>query len=264
MNVKNHVANIKNSAVSDPRFKHNDEVEVTREVSEYIDMIFNSMLPHFPAWRQSCPTADDLGRLKNAWAKAIVRNSRKAGKKLNLKAGLLACEESESDWLPSVGKFIKWCDQSSNVAGFADRAYNLFINQEKQIDNVGQMVISKHSFELKTMKASDCKKSFESYYLKYSESSQITALDAFSLTDGVSLSPEQEDAARKRTVAARDEFLASVGQLIGRPVIEPIKPAKKKAELTTGKIKTSFKSQQQMSDERDRQLAAVNHLLNKD
>lgn len=166
-------------------------------------------------------------------------------------------------WFPSIGEFISMCLGSENKLEYAARAYDLFINQERQIDNVGQIVIGRHGFELKTMKAAGCKKHFELYYLKYAESNKITTLDAFSLTDGVSLSPEQEKAAQARTLAARDEFLASVGQLIGKPVIEPIKISTKKAELTTGKIKTSFKSQRQMSDERDRQLAAVNHLLNK-
>jgi hypothetical protein len=262
--IQAHIAKIQKSASEDPRFKHNGEVTVTEEAVQYANKIFNSMLPHFPAWRQSCPDGESLGRLKSAWTKAIMRHELKTGQTINIRAGLLACEESDSDWLPSVGKFIKWCDQSGGLVEFSDRAYNLFINQQRQIDNVGQMVIARHGFDLKNMKAADCKKQFELYYLKYAESNQITALEAFSLTDGVSLSPEQEKSAQARTVAARDEFLSSVGQLIGKPVIEPIKAPKKKSELTTGKINTSFKSPQQMIDERDRQLAAVKHLLNKD
>ena len=58
------VAQIQQSAQTDPRFKQQGEVEVTPEAKDYTNRVFKSLLPHFPAWRQSCPEPDDLGRLK--------------------------------------------------------------------------------------------------------------------------------------------------------------------------------------------------------
>ena len=213
--IKTHIANIKPTAIEDPRWKQSDEVIVTQESVDYVERVFKSMLPHFPAWRQTCQSEEELGRLKSAWTKAIMRHQIKTGKKINVKAGLLACEESDSDWLPSVGKFIKWCDQSNDLAAFADRAYKLFINQERQIDNIGQTVVSKHGFELRKMEALKGKKAFAEYYLGYAEDEPITTLDAFSLTDGVTLSKEQQLDAQKRTQSAQDDCMSSIKKQLG-------------------------------------------------
>jgi hypothetical protein len=204
--IQRQVANIQQSAQTDPRFKQYDEVTVTSEAKEYTNRIFKSLLPHFPAWRQSCPEPDDLGRMKNAWTKAIMRHELKVGKKLNVKAGLLACEESDTDWLWSVGKFIKMCDQSNEVLPLAQRALDLFNSAQKQIDNVGQMVVSKHAFSLKQMKAAETNKQFIELYLSYAENNPIEGLEAFALTETVQLNPEQLKDKQKRTQAAQNDF----------------------------------------------------------
>ena len=186
MDIKKQVEKIQQSAVSDPRFKKYDEdLQITDNALEGVNKLFNSILPHFPAWRNSCPTDDDLSRLKLVWTKALMRNKQKTGKNLNLKAGIAACEESDTDFLPSVGKFMKWCDKENDLDSVADRAYQLFVNREKQIDNIGQTVVSKHAFELRKMEAVKGKKAFTERYLGYAENAPVTTLDAFSLTDGV-------------------------------------------------------------------------------
>ena len=255
MNIQSEIEKIQNSAVNDPRFKKNEEVVITPEAVNYVEKLFNSLLPHFPAWRQSCPTDEDLGRLKSAWTKAIMRNFNKTGKKLNVKAGLLACEESDTDWLPSVGKFIKMCDQSNEVLPLAQRALDLFNSGQRQVDNVGKMVTAKHGFDLKQMKAAETGKRFIELYLSYAENNPIEQLDAFAITETVQLSPEQQKDADMRKQTAQNEFFAKFGcASVDKPVEQPKKQTK---GVSKGKIPTCNKSKKQMETERDRQLKAM-------
>ena len=257
MDIKKEIARIQHSAITDPRFKKYDEdLEITDQALDGVNKLFNSILPHFPGWRQACPTDDDLSRLKLVWTKALMHNKLKTGKKLNLKAGITACEESETDWLPSVGKFIKWCGQDGDVIEFAERAYGLFIQREKQIDTVGQMVVSKHAFDLRSMKAADGKKIFVELYLDFAQDNEITPIDAFALTETVQLSPKQQKDADDRKLNAQNEFLAKFGGLINEAQEVAVKKVKAKIEtgVKTGKIPTAHKSQAKCDEERTRQL----------
>ena len=257
INIKNELAKIQNSAINDPRFKQNEEVVITPEAVNYAEKLFNSMLPHFPAWRQTCPTDEDLGRLKSAWTKAIMRNFNKTGKKLNVKAGLLACEESDTDWLPSVGKFIKMCDQSNEVLPMAQRALDLFNSGQKQIDSVGKMVTGKHGFDLKNMKAAETGKRFIELYLSYAEDNAIESLEAFALTETVQLSPEQQKDADKRKQTAQNEFFARFGSInTDKPVEQPKKEAN---GVLKGSLGRKAKTPQQLEAEKKRQLEMLNH-----
>ena len=260
MDIKKQVASIQQSAISDPRFKHNEEVEITPEAVKAVEMIFNSMLPHFPAWRQTCPTDEDLGRLKAAWTKAIIRYSRKTGRKPNFKAGLLACEESETDWLPSVGKFLKLCEQSNDLMQFAERALKLFNSGQKQIDNVGRMVTGNHGFDLKQMKAADTNKRFIELYLGYAENTPIEALESHLLTETVQLSDQQRKEAEKRAEMARNEFLGKFSGLIAD---KPEEKTKKQVKTGIQSVKpaTSYKSPAQLEKEKKRQLKAIGRKL---
>ena len=72
------------------------------------------------------------------------------------------------------------------------------------------MVVGKHTFHLRKMEASKSKKAFTDYYLGYAENEPITTLDAFSLTDGVTISKEQQLDAQKRTQAAQADCMSKI------------------------------------------------------
>ena len=270
--IQKQISKIQLSAQTDPRFKQSAEVEVTPEAKEYTNRVFKSLLPHFPAWRQSCPEPDDLGRLKNAWTKAIMRHELKTGKKLNVKAGLLACEESDTDWLPSVGKFIKMCDQSNTVLPMAQRALDLFNSGQKQIDSVGKMVTGKHGFDLKNMKAADTGIRFIELYLSYAESNAIEGLEAFALEDMTTTSYDEQKRTREREArsdeenkalddAAQNDFLSKFNSFLTKDVDIHKEPAKQaKTGVTIGKIKTGSKPTALEQKEKERQLAMIKTL----
>lgn len=263
--LEKHIAKIQNSATTDPRFKNNEEVSVSKEDADYINRLFNSILPHFPAWRQTCPTDDDLKRLKIAWSKAFKRRMSKTGKKLDIKAGLISCEESESDWLPSVGKFIKWCEQSNDIMPFAQRALDLFNSAQKQIDSVGLMVTSKHGFDLKQMKALDTNKKFIELYLLYAEDSKIEPLEQALLTEEVQLTTEQQKEADKRNETAKNECLNDLFSMFGKPhekenAKEPVGNGSE-IGVKQGSLKTYTKTPRQLEEEKKRQLRLIQERL---
>jgi hypothetical protein len=257
MNIKQQVAKIQQSAISDPRFKQSEaEPEITDNALAGVNKLFNSILPHFPAWRQSCPTDDDLSRLKLVWTKSLMHHKQKTGKNLNLKAGITACEESETDWLPSVGKFISMCEQSTDLTECAKRALDLFNSAQKQIESVGQMVVSKHGFNLKKMKASDTNKYFVEYYLSYTQDYNIEPLESHLLTDGVQLSQEQQKDADKRSQAAQNSFLSKFSNLVGdKP--EQTEVIREKTGITQGSLRVPQKTAIQLEDEKKRQLEMI-------
>ena len=260
MDIKKQIANIQQSAATNQRWKQDAEIEITDHALDGVDKLFKSILPHFPAWRQTCKTEEELGRLKLAWTKALIRNKVKTGKNLNLKAGILACEESDTDWLPSCGKFIKWCEQDDNCTAFAERAYKLFITGQKQIDTVGRMVTAGNSFELRQLKASECKKQFIELYLQFAENNAVEHLESHLLAEEVQLTTEQQKEAKKRAEAARNEFLGRFSCLIAsKPDEKPIKQAK--TGVQSVKKVTSYKSPAQLEKEKERQLKAIGRKL---
>ena len=261
MDIRKEVAKIQESAKIDPRFKkYEEDLEITDSALEGVNKLFNSILPHFPAWRQSCPTDDDLSRLKLVWTKALMRNKQSTGKNLNLKAGITACEESDTDWLPSVGKFIKWCEQENGLLEFAQRALDLFNSAQKQVDSIGQMVVSKHSFNLKQMKAEQTSRQFIELYLKYAENNAIEPLEAFALAETVKLSPEQLKDKQKRTQTAQNECLNHLHGLFGKSEPKPVEQPKKQSEgVAKGSLRVPTKSVKQLDEEKQRQLDAIKH-----
>lgn len=169
-------------------------------------------------------------------------------------------------WFPSIGEFIDGCMGSDNKLEFAERAYNLFIRREQQIDNVGRMVTASHSFELRQLKAADCKKGFIELYLKYAVDNKIKPLEAFALTDSVTLTPEQEKAAQERADAAKDDFLQKFSYIKTEKqdsIFDRAKDITPKRGVVTGKIKTQTKTPAQLEAEKKRQLEAIKNRMEK-
>ncbi len=257
INVKNELAKIQCSAQTDPRFKHHEEVVITKEAENHVARLFNSMLPNFPAWRQTCPDQESLGRMKLAYTKAIMRHEQSTGKELNIKAGLLACEKSDSDWMPSAGKFIKWCEQSDDLIQFAKRALSLFNRAQRQIDSIGQMVVKNHSFELKRLTADKTEKQFIELYLSCAQDNAIQMLDAFAITETVQLSEEQLKDKQRRIQTAQNEHLSKMNSLFGKPAAKIVEKEVKSVGVKKGSLKVFNKSAKQIEDEKQRQLKAV-------
>lgn len=163
-----------------------------------------------------------------------------------------ARKSRSTTWFPSIGEFIDLCLGADDKTEFAQRALNLFNSAQKQIDSVGKLVVSKHSFELKQMKASDTNKKFIELYLRYAENNAIEPLESNLLTETVQLSEQQQKDAEKRALEAQNQFLNKFSSLIeGKP---ETKQVNSESGLKTGSTKVYSKSVSDKQKEKERQL----------
>ncbi len=94
-----------------------------------INDLFKSLKAAKPGWRASIPDdkAEDL--LKKTWVKAFIENRINTPEQLS--AGMGKVRADDSDFFPSVGKFIKWCKPDPVELGIPSmqECYKLCCNQ---------------------------------------------------------------------------------------------------------------------------------------
>ncbi len=176
-----------------------------------------------------------------------------------------ARKSRSTTWFPSVGEFIDLCKGNENKLEFAQRALNLFNSAQKQIDSVGQMVVSKHSFDLKQMKASETEKRFIELYLGYAADNAIEPLESILLAESVHLSPQQQLDKQKRIQSAQSEFFAKFDKYIDQNPEIPKETAEKAIEkahgLKTGSLKEHRQTKAEIDEIKQKQLDAVKDRL---
>jgi len=208
--------------------------------------------------------------VKQEWVLAFALEGVKSQKVIDRGVEAMRAKARKSrgtTWFPSIGEFVDACLGSDNKLEAAERAYRIFSNpkwKEKQTCNVGQMVVSGYSFELRQLKSAECKKRFIELYLEFAADNEIELLDAFALTETVQLTPEQQKGAEKRKQDAQKEHLAKLNSMFGG-IPKKDKPKAKvkvaKHGVVTGKIKTAHKSQAACDKERERQLKLIKDRL---
>ncbi|GLT13872.1 replication protein P [Vibrio algivorus] len=106
---------------------------VTDETREFVNKIFIELQAAFPAWRHTFQTNESLSTAKITWMKALVE--AKVTSKTQIARGLKVARQSESDFFPSVGKFISWCRTAENVpdieTAFSMLSYYIIDQQEE-------------------------------------------------------------------------------------------------------------------------------------
>ena len=81
-----------------------------------IDQVFDQLAVILPAWKQAWPTEREMSVAKMEWVKAFSEN--KINTIEQIKYGFAKARKSESDFLPSCGKFISWCQPSAEDLGY--------------------------------------------------------------------------------------------------------------------------------------------------
>lgn len=106
---------------------------VNENAANFIDYVFDSLKALFPAWKNAWPTVDIENRTKREWVKAFVENGIKSSKQVKL--GIKACRSLETDFIPSVGKFISLCRVTPENLGLpnADEAFKIASFRTKKI-----------------------------------------------------------------------------------------------------------------------------------
>ncbi|HBZ92625.1 MAG TPA: Replication protein P [Pseudomonas sp.] len=88
----------------------------TDETARIVNTLFDELKSIFPAWRQAWPNDAAEKRAKRTWVKGFMRSGIVTVEQLRY--GIEACRQLETDFAPSVGKFVKLCTPSAEDLGF--------------------------------------------------------------------------------------------------------------------------------------------------
>jgi hypothetical protein len=95
---------------------HDLQGAINPVVKKIVDQLFNQLSSVFPAWQHNWKTDKDLNDAKKEWVKALSESSVNTIDQI--KTGMTKARKSDSDFLPSPGKFIGWCKRTPDDAGW--------------------------------------------------------------------------------------------------------------------------------------------------
>ncbi|SDG86351.1 phage replication protein P [Pseudomonas flavescens] len=94
--------NLPAAQVDDPRAR-----KPTDETARIVNTLFDELRSIFPAWKQAWPNDAAEKRAKRTWVKGFMRAGVTTVEQLRY--GIEACRLMDTDFAPSVGKFVKLC-----------------------------------------------------------------------------------------------------------------------------------------------------------
>jgi len=98
------------------------EIVVDTFAKNIINKVFDQLANIFPAWQHNWKSDDPsnpdkvLNAAKQQWTKAFIENKICTMEQISY--GFAKARKSETDFLPSCGKFISWCSPSPEDSGF--------------------------------------------------------------------------------------------------------------------------------------------------
>jgi hypothetical protein len=101
--------------------------EEQKQGNEYaaslVNSLFKSLQAAYPGWRAAFKDDEALRLAKLTWVKAFMENGINTPEQIQL--GMTKARRDESDFFPSVGKFMKWCNPTPKDIGLpsAEEAY---------------------------------------------------------------------------------------------------------------------------------------------
>ncbi len=136
-------------------YKKPDEVIIDDFAKNIIDQVFKQLSVIFPAWKHAWPTEKEFSAAKMEWTKAFDENGIHALEQI--KYGFKKARASESDFLPSCGKFISWCSPSAEDLGYPSehRAMQSCITYKNQKNMITSTGISARPFIVELYKRID-------------------------------------------------------------------------------------------------------------
>ncbi len=85
-------------------------------VKSIVDSLFDQLAFVFPAWKYTWDTEEKIKGAKKEWVKAFFEND--INTKEQIAHGLRKARKMDSDFLPSCGKFVSWCNPSPEDLGY--------------------------------------------------------------------------------------------------------------------------------------------------
>ena len=93
------------------------------EAVDVVNSLFRELQAIFPAWKQAWPTDEALNSAKRSWTKAFMVEGISQIEQIRF--GVERCRMLGTDFMPSVGKFIKLCQPTPEMLGIPphDKAF---------------------------------------------------------------------------------------------------------------------------------------------
>lgn len=92
--------------------------EINEFARQNINAIFKRLAHTFPAFKAAYRDEAERVEVKRVWVKALVESGITSTDQIA--RGMAKARQSESDFFPSVGKFISWCKPDPSELGMAD------------------------------------------------------------------------------------------------------------------------------------------------
>ena len=98
------------------RDDHSLQNQIPPIVKSIVDSLFDQLAFVFPAWRYTWDTEEKIKGAKKEWVKAFFENN--IATKEQIAYGLKKARKMDSDFLPSCGKFVAWCEPTPEDLGY--------------------------------------------------------------------------------------------------------------------------------------------------
>ena len=96
--------------------EHQEKPVIDEFAKSIINRVFDNLAIIFPAWQYNWKTQQQIDGAKREWTKAFIENKICTMEQISY--GFAKARKSETDFLPSCGKFISWCSPSPEDLGF--------------------------------------------------------------------------------------------------------------------------------------------------
>lgn len=187
-----------NQPIANNHSGHELQGAINENVKRLVDKVFEQLKSIFPAWQYAWKDAKAIDSAKVEWVKAFVENNVNTVEQL--KQGFKQARASGSDFLPSAGKFVKWCNKS---VCDAESAYIRFVNREQPLSPVEVATRGEVGYNCRSMSAEKAERLWIKHYnVNYDKwvSGAFSAPETPLLTELV---------ATKQTDTMRDNFQPS-------------------------------------------------------
>lgn len=135
--------------------KHELSDNINDQVRELVDSVFIQLGSIFPAWKNAWrgkndqETARNISSVKREWVKSFYENNINSVELV--RNGLIMARKSDSDFIPSCGKFVKWCQQPED----ANESFDRFIDKKEPLDHAELLTRQKVGFQCRTQLPED-------------------------------------------------------------------------------------------------------------
>ena len=89
--------------------------ELNEFARQHINSIFKRLAHTFPSYKNTYRTEDERDEVKRVWVKGLVEGGITSVDQIA--RGMAKARQAESDFFPSVGKFISWCKPDASDMG---------------------------------------------------------------------------------------------------------------------------------------------------